>query len=135
MGMNEEFNTTEIGKIPLGWEVKKLGEIGQFKNGINKSKEDFGFGFPFVNLMDVFGKYSLTGNEYFELINSNDAERESYSLTKGDVVFIRSSVKPSGVGLTAVVENDLHNTVFWMLPFSVVFFEIPRFFRPVFSFS
>ncbi len=95
-----------------GWIEVELGSIGNFKNGINKSKEDFGFGFPFVNLMDVFGKPMIKGTEVFDLINSNDVERNLYNLKKGDVLFIRSSVKPSGVGLTSVVLNDLQNMVF-----------------------
>lgn len=35
------------------WEVKKLEEIGEFKNGINKGKEDFGFGYPFVEMREA----------------------------------------------------------------------------------
>ncbi|MFN3379816.1 MAG: restriction endonuclease subunit S, partial [Runella zeae] len=94
------------------WEVKKLGEIGEFKNGINKSSEDFGFGFPFVNLMDVFGKSKISAHLNLGLINSNEVERKVYELKKGDVVFIRSSVKPEGVGLTCLIEEDLINTVY-----------------------
>jgi type I restriction enzyme S subunit len=107
-----KFKQTEIGLIPEDWDIVELGEIGNFKNGINKSKEDFGFGFPFVNLMDVFGKPKIYGNEEFDLINSNEAERNLYDLRKGDIIFIRSSVKPSGVGLTSVVSVDLKKTVF-----------------------
>ncbi len=95
-----------------GWEERKLGEIGSFKNGINKSKNDFGFGYPFVNLMDIFGENSIDGKKGLGLINSNKIERQLYDLKKGDVLFIRSSVKPSGVGLTSLVEEDLSDTVF-----------------------
>ncbi|MDA9374796.1 restriction endonuclease subunit S [Flavobacteriaceae bacterium] len=107
-----KYKQTEVGLIPEDWEVLDLGAIGNFKNGINKSKEDFGFGFPFVNLMDVFGKPKIYGDEIFDLINSNEAERSLYNLKEGDVLFIRSSVKPSGVGLTSVINTDLINTVF-----------------------
>lgn len=106
------YKQTEVGVIPEDWDLIELGEVGQFKNGINKSKEDFGFGFPFVNLLDVFGKPKIYGNEVFDLINSNEAERSLYNLKKGDVLFIRSSVKPSGVGLTSVIASDLKDTVF-----------------------
>ena len=95
-----------------GWEVKKLGEIGEFKNGINKGAEDFGFGYPFVNLMDVFGISKIATNQDLGLINANEADRKAYDLKKGDVLFIRSSVKPEGVGLTCLIEEDLDNTVF-----------------------
>lgn len=93
------------------WEVKKLGEIGEFKNGINKSSEDFGFGFPFINLMNVFGKATIS-NLKLDLVNANEKELKLYELKKGDVLFIRSSVKKSGVGETSLVMEDLVDTVF-----------------------
>lgn len=94
------------------WEEKKLGEIGEFKNGINKPKEDFGFGYPFVNLMDVFGVPVIGSNKDLGLVNSNEAEQQLYGLEEGDVLFIRSSVKPSGVGLTTLITKDLPEAVF-----------------------
>lgn len=112
MELKAGYKQTEVGVIPIDWEVKSLGDIGAFKNGINKSFEDFGFGFPFANLMDVFGKSSIVSNKNFGLINSNDFERKLYNLQEGDVLFIRSSVKPTGVGLTCVIENNLIDTVF-----------------------
>lgn len=112
MELRKGYKQTELGVIPEDWDVKELREIGKFKNGINKGSEDFGFGYPFVNLMDVFGKSSINGSENFGLINSNDIERKLYDLKKGDVLFIRSSVKPSGVGLTCVIENNLQDIVF-----------------------
>ena len=106
------YKLTEVGVIPEDWEVKSLGDIGKFKNGINKGAEDFGFGSPFVNLMDVFGVNSISTSEHLGLINSNDIEKKIYDLKKGDVIFVRSSVKPSGVGLTTVVVEDLPNVVY-----------------------
>lgn len=106
------YKQSEVGVIPEDWVVRKLVNIGQFKNGINKSAEDFGFGSPFVNLMDVFGKPVIKGNEAFGLINSTPLDKKEYSLIKGDVLFIRSSVKPSGVGQTTVVTVDLKDTVY-----------------------
>ncbi|MFQ1913226.1 restriction endonuclease subunit S [Aeromonas veronii] len=106
------YKQTEVGVIPEDWVVRKLVNIGQFKNGINKSAEDFGFGSPFVNLMDVFGKPVIKGNEVFGLINSTPLDKKEYSLIEGDVLFIRSSVKPSGVGQTTVVTVDLKDTVY-----------------------
>lgn len=99
------------GKAFPKWEVKRLGDVGEFKNGLNKDKNDFGFGSPFVNLMDVFGKKELN-NQPFDLVNSNDSEKELYSMQKGDVLFIRSSVKRSGVGEAVVVNEDLPQTVY-----------------------
>src|SRR5680860_50792 len=105
------YKKTKLGWIPSDWETIKLGEIGEFKNGINKKKDDFGFGTPFINLMDVFGKPVLLKDNW-GLVNANQAEIENYGLKKGDVLFIRSSVKPSGVGLTSIVKEDVPNTVY-----------------------
>jgi type I restriction enzyme, S subunit len=94
------------------WTVKRLGAIGKFRNGINKAKEDFGHGYPFANLMDVFGVAKVANSSSFGLVNSTSGERDLYELRKGDVLFVRSSVKPSGVGLTTLIQEDLPNTVF-----------------------
>jgi len=93
------------------WREKLLGNIGEFKNGINKSADDFGFGHPFINLMDVFGKDFLL-SENFGLVNASANELDKYNLLKGDVLFIRSSVKREGVGQTIVVLEDIPNTVY-----------------------
>lgn len=102
----------ELLKPKKGWEMKKLGEIGNFKNGINKNNEDFGFGFPFVNLLDIFGKSKISSNAHLGLINTNDNDKRNYDLIEGDVLFIRSSVKPEGVGLTVLIDTKLEETVF-----------------------
>lgn len=94
------------------WEERKLGELGQFKNGLNKGKEDFGFGSPFVNLQDVFGKQVISSTSNLGLVNASDKDIDLYQLLKGDVIFIRSSVKKSGVGETALVEKNLVKTVY-----------------------
>ncbi|MGH7846271.1 MAG: restriction endonuclease subunit S, partial [Candidatus Binatia bacterium] len=97
--------------LPEGWLRVPLGQLGSFTNGINKNAMDFGFGVPFVNLLDVFGRTriaDLPGG----LVNATLGEIDRYSLREGDVLFIRSSVKPSGVGLTALVERTLETTVY-----------------------
>ncbi len=112
MVKENKMRQTEIGLLPDDWEVRELSEIGTFKNGINKGAEDFGFGSPFVNLMDVFGKNVISSNISFGLVNSNNTEKEIYNVRSGDVIFIRSSVKPSGVGKTVLIQSDLKDTVY-----------------------
>lgn len=106
------YKQTEVGVIPVDWDATPIGRLGQFKNGINKGSEAFGHGSPFVNLMDVFGVSSIKSGDALGLVVTNAVEQKTYDLKHGDVIFIRSSVKPSGVGLTAVVEVDLPQTVY-----------------------
>ena len=44
--MKPGYKQTEVGVIPEDWEVKPLGELGKFKNGINKGKECIGIPGP-----------------------------------------------------------------------------------------
>lgn len=99
-------------QLPEGWARRPLGELGAFSNGINKPKEAFGSGHPFVNLMDVFGIPEISSTDECGLVVSTDREKSRYSLSRGDVLFVRSSVKPSGVGLSTVVTHDLSDAVF-----------------------
>jgi len=111
--MSAKMNVPELrfGEFSGEWEEKRLNELGNFKNGLNKSKEDFGHGFPFVNLMDVFGK-DVVKNENFDLVNANEKDLTLYNLKKGDILFIRSSVKREGVGETVLIREDLPNTTY-----------------------
>lgn len=93
------------------WEENLLGDIGELRNGIAKGSEFFGHGHKFINLQDVFGKDCLYNDDY-DLVETSDKERQLNDLKKGDVIFVRSSVKPSGVGLPSVVMEDLKDTVF-----------------------
>ena len=107
-----ESKVSKVGVIPQDWDSSTLDELGFFKNGINKSKDYFGHGFPFVNLLDVFGKSEIATVDNLGLINSDESEQRMYDLKKGDVIFVRSSVKPVGVGLTILVSKTLPKTVF-----------------------
>ncbi len=55
---------------------------------------------------------TVSSNSSFGFVNSSAAERELFKLNKGDVLFVCSSVKPKGVGLTTLVCENLPNTVF-----------------------
>jgi type I restriction enzyme S subunit len=98
--------------LPSGWKFPRLDKLGEFKNGVNKSKDDFGHGKPLVNLNDIFGKNHLSSSAFLDLVDVNEQEIANYSLIAGDVLFVRSSVKPEGVGLTAVVLEDMPETVY-----------------------
>ena len=93
------------------WIKNKLGEIGVFKNGISKSEKYFGHGYKFVNLQDIFGKNEIKNGDY-QLVEVSPKELDEYKLNIGDVLFVRSSVKPSGVGLTSVVTEKMIDTVY-----------------------
>ena len=94
------------------WISYKLGDIGEFKNGISKGKDSFGFGYPFVNLNDVFNKNYIDNSTKLGLVSLTNKELADFELKKYDLLFVRSSVKLEGVGLTCLINNDMKNTVY-----------------------
>lgn len=105
------FKPSPLGPMPNDWIIYELGELGEFKNGINKEKEEFGHGYPLVGLMDVFGVSKVFCGQ-FSLVNTSENERRDFNLQKGDVLIVRSSVKPEGVGLTTLVCENIPDATF-----------------------
>jgi len=94
---NVPLKDTEIGKVPEDWEVVKLGEIADFKNGVNFSANQKGK--QGVLTIDVLNMYCE--DIYLRLSNLyrvNKKIEEDYLLKKGDILFVRSSLKREGVG-------------------------------------
>ena len=93
------------------WEQRKLGELGTLKNGMNFSKDAMGHGYAFVNLQNIFGN-NVVDAMSLGLAEASERQLIEYSLQKGDVLFVRSSVKLEGVGEAAVVAETLENTTY-----------------------
>ncbi len=100
-----------LGEIPEHWEVKKLGHLGKCQNGISISAESFGSGFPFVSYGDVYKNFSLP-TSVSGLVESNDAERNQYSVKSGDVFFTRTSETSEEIGLASTCFYDIPDATF-----------------------
>lgn len=91
------------------WEKKKLGDLLEFKNGINASKEQYGKGVKFINVLDILNNNFITHDK---IVGSVDVDKEildKYPVNYGDILFQRSSETREEVG-TASVYLDKHNT-------------------------
>ena len=95
----ELYKESKLGWIPKEWEVLNLEKIGDFKNGINKEKTAFGHGTLFVNIGDAY--FETLDCSVLNRVATNTQEIQDYQLVHG-IIFVRSSVKPSGVGYNTV---------------------------------
>lgn len=100
-----------IGKIPIEWRVKKLRYLGRCQNGISKSSEFFGEGYPFVSYGDVYRNYQLP-ETVSGLIMSTDSDRENYSVIRGDVLFTRTSETIEEVGFSSTCLKTIEHATF-----------------------
>lgn len=85
-----------------GWTECKLGELFEFKNGLNAEKAAYGDGTPFVNVMDVFGNDTLTADLIRGKMKTSAKQESEYSVKHGDVLFNRTSETFDEVAMSAV---------------------------------
>lgn len=98
--------------IPKGWESRPIGDFLEFKNGLNKGKEYFGYGTPIVNYMDVHHHRSLHASDIQGRVSLEREEVRRFAVKKGDVFFTRTSETPDEVGISSVLLDDLPDGVF-----------------------
>lgn len=100
-----------IGEIPEDWEVCRVKNIGFTQNGISKSGELFGNGYPFISYGDVYKHWVLpqTGSG---LIESTEKDRKIFSVNKGDIFFTRTSETIEEVGFSSVCFETITNATF-----------------------
>lgn len=106
------YKKTEVGVIPNEWEVISLGDVFDFKNGLNKEKQYFGKGTPIVNYMDVYKKTGLTSKDLYGKVTLSSQEIKNYEVKKGDVFFTRTSETVDEIGISSVMIEDVKDTVF-----------------------
>lgn len=94
------------------WDTATIGDFLDFKNGLNKGKEFFGYGTPIVNYTDVYRKRSLTKNDVRGKVNLTRDEIHRFDARKNDVFFTRTSETPEEVGMSSVLLDDIDDCVF-----------------------
>ena len=105
-----EFKDSKLGRIPKSWRVLTIGELGEFKNGINKPKEAFGSGTKFVNISDA---YSVNLDcKSLKRVKVKPQEIIDYKLEMSDLVFVRSSVKLEGVAIPTIFKSYEESVIF-----------------------
>lgn len=110
--MDYGVKETELGPIPEDWELKRIGDFIDFKNGLNKEKQFFGFGTPIINYMDVFKNRGIRSNEILGKVSLTSAEIASYAVRQGDLFFTRTSETVEEIGIASVLLDKVDNTVF-----------------------
>lgn len=101
------YKKTKLGCLPEDWKLEKLGELFEFRNGVNANKEDYGQGIKFVNVMDVLENTFITENKILGSVQLTKKQIEKNLIKKGDVLFNRTSETQNEIGLTALYNDDV----------------------------
>ncbi len=92
--------------------VMKLGELFDFRNGLSKEKRFFGKGTPFIRYTDVYNNRALHKENISALVECTPSELEKLKVTRGDVLFTRTSETAEDVGWSSVMLDDIGACVF-----------------------
>jgi len=95
----------------MSWPETSLGDIAEFRNGLNYTKENEGEGLRVINVKD-FGDKSFPDYEDLGELNPNGILREEALLKHGDIVFVRSNGNKDLVGRSLFVDNPPGNVSF-----------------------
>ncbi|MDA3872321.1 MAG: restriction endonuclease subunit S [Candidatus Marinimicrobia bacterium] len=104
-----------IGEIPEHWDCEKLGKIGYFSSsGIDKKTVEGQPLVKMINYTDVYGneRKTLTNNREYMVVSCPVEKKQNHQVSIGDLIFTPSSETVEDIGLSALVINELGNTVF-----------------------
>ena len=87
------------------WPTKRLGDLAEFRNGVNYSKSSFGEGVKVVGVSD-FQDYTKPRYGELEQINPEGIVTERNILRDGDIVFVRSNGNRELIGRSLFIEQQ-----------------------------
>lgn len=101
-----EWNKTDIiPEVNSSWKQMCLGDLGEFKNGVNFNREAFGKGIPVINVKQLYNNRYASLSRLEEIKIETIRNINDYRLETGDILFARSSVKLEGTGQVAMVKE------------------------------
>lgn len=95
-----------LGDIPKDWEVKKLGYIFSFKNGVNTDSSNYGKGIKFINVKETINTNFIMEKDIEGSVLVSDSIIKENSVRKGDVLFNRTSETIEELALSTVYYDD-----------------------------
>lgn len=88
----------------FNWPTKNLGELAEFRNGVNYNKNSFGKGIKVVGVSN-FQDYLKPRYDELEQINPEGIVTERNILRDGDIVFVRSNGNRELIGRSLFINN------------------------------
>ena len=77
-------------EIPSCFEVVNMGNLCDFRNGINYSKDETGNDYQIVNVRNISSSRTLLDGEDFDVITVPTSKAENYVLKPDDIIIARS---------------------------------------------
>ena len=108
----DKLLTFDVLRGAINFYQRTLGELFDFRNGLSKGKEFFGKGTPFIRYTDVYNHRTLRKKDITALVECTEDEKERLKVSRGDVLFTRTSETAEDIGWSSVMLDDMDNCVF-----------------------
>jgi type I restriction enzyme S subunit len=112
MEKQKNIPTLRFPEFKQTWEKKKLGDLLEFKNGINAGKEQYGRGVKFINVLDILNNEFITHDKIIGSVDVDEDTAKKYTVSYGDILFQRSSETREEVGSASVYLDKEKSSTF-----------------------
>ena len=92
------------------WNISKLGDLGELKNGMNFNRDEKGYDVKFLG--DFNKGYILNDLNSLEYVRLNQKPPEEYLLKNNDIIFVRSNGSKELVGRSLIVDNIIEDITY-----------------------
>lgn len=99
--------------VPVGWEVKRLGDLGEIAGaGVDKKSQPGEMPVRLLNYMDVYRKDFLGTNDFRHKVTARLDQVKRCAVRRGDVFFTPTSEVRDDIGHSAVAIEDVPDVVY-----------------------
>tara|TARA_R110002012_G_scaffold279098_1_gene467011 strand:+ start:9112 stop:10320 length:1209 start_codon:yes stop_codon:yes gene_type:complete len=110
--MEKSAPTLRFSDFEEEWKLNKLDNLLHFKNGINASKEHYGKGYKFINVLDIIQNDFITNERIIGSVSVSEDIFKKNIVEYGDILFQRSSETREEVGQSNVYLDKSQNATF-----------------------
>lgn len=87
----EGYKKTDFGVFPCCWDIEKLNNLFNFKNGVNADKDKYNSGIKMISVMDILSDRPITYDKIIGQVDIDEKTLKEYDVNYGDILFQRSS--------------------------------------------
>ncbi|RTY93260.1 restriction endonuclease subunit S [Flavobacterium sp. RSP46] len=96
-------------EIPEGWDCILLGEMGNFKNGVNYDPSKPGnVACPIINVRNISASSYFLKNSDLDIIYLRESDVRKYAVHEGSIIIARSGIP----GATRLISDFVENTLY-----------------------
>jgi type I restriction enzyme S subunit len=105
-----QFKDSPVGRIPVGWQERKLGDMSKVSSSnVDKKTNSDEIPIRLCNYMDVYSNSCIRSDLDFMPATAKESEVQKFTLKQGDVIITKDSETPDDIAISSYVSEELDN--------------------------